>query len=252
MQLSLDSLRGFHMGASDGEIGKVTDFYFDDESWTTRYLIVKTGGTFSQRKVLISPTAVRTPDFDKKIFPVSHTVEQIKNSPDIDTEKPVSRQHETDLNRYYSWPQYWGAGFYGGGIAGMVTPIPLEKRDDHDYDNANAMNNDQHLHSADEVEGYNIHALDGEIGKVKDFIVDGQTWEIRFLVVDTGNWLNGNKVLISPTWIREVQWDNSAVVADLTKEAVRNSPEYDESTTLNHVYERKLFAHYEREFEPHH
>lgn len=252
MQLNLDSLLGFHMGASDGEIGKVTDFYFDDESWTVRYLIVKTGGPFSQRKVLISPTAIGTPDFNEKIFPVSHTIEQIKNSPDIDTEKPVSRQHETDLNRYYSWPQYWGAGFYGGGIAGMAAAMPLEKRDDHNYDDVNAMNNDEHLHSAKEVEGYKIHALDGEIGKVKDFIVDDQSWEIRFLVVDTGNWLNGNKVLISPTWIRDVQWDNSAVVADLTKEAVRNSPEYDESTTLNHVYERKLYDYYERQHQPHH
>ncbi|HKZ67142.1 MAG TPA: PRC-barrel domain-containing protein, partial [Chitinophagaceae bacterium] len=232
MQRNLNSLIGFHMGATDGEIGKVKDFYFDDESWTVRYLVVKTGNWLSDKKVLISPTSIGTPDFNEKIFPTSLTTEQIKNSPDIDTEQPVSRQHEMDLNRYYSWPQYWGAGFYSGGIAGMVTPLNIEKRDEHDYDSANQTDNDRHLRSADEVEGYKIHAVDGEIGKVKDYIIDDQTWEIRFIVVDTGNWLSGNKVLISPTWIKEVQWDNSAVVADLTENAIKNSPVYDESKPL--------------------
>lgn len=253
MQRNLNSLIGFQMGAPDGEIGKVKDFYFDDESWTVRYLVVKTGNLFSNKKVLISPTAIGAPDFDEKILPVGHTTEQIKNSPDIDTEKPVFRQHEMDLNRYYSWPNYWGAGFYGGGMAGMVTPVTVEQRVEHDYDRVRTENdNDQHLRSADEVEGYQIHALDGEIGKVKDFIIDDQTWEIRFLVVDTGNWLNGHKVLISPTWIREVKWSDSEVVADLTKEAIKNSPEYDESKTPDQVYERKLYDYYERQHEPHH
>jgi len=252
MQRNLNSLSGFHMGATDGEIGKVKDFYFDDESWTIRYLVVKTGNWLSDKKVLISPTSIGIPNFEEKIFPTSLTTDQIKNSPDIDTDMPVSRQHETDLNRYYSWPQYWGAGFYGGTVAGMATPMPAEKRDDHDYGTGSATGNDQHLHSADEVEGYKIHAIDGEIGKVKDFIVDDQTWQIRFLVVDTGNWLNGKSVLISPTWIREVQWDNSAVVADLTEEAIRNSPEYDELNPLDHIYERRLYDYYERQHEPHH
>ena len=251
MKRNLNSLIGFHMGATDGEIGKVKDFYFDDESWTVRYLVVKTGNWLSDKKVLISTTSIGTPDFNEKIFPTGLTTEQIKNSPDIDTEKPVSRQHEMDLNRYYTWPQYWGAGFYSGGIAGMVTPVPVERRDELDYDTVN-QGNDQHLRSTDEVEGYEIHALDGEIGKVKDYIIDDQTWEIRFIVVDTGNWLSGNKVLISPTWIREVRWDDSALAADLTKEAIKNSPEYDESVTLDHVYERKLYDYYESQHEPHH
>ena len=235
MQRNLNSLTGFTMGATDGEIGKIKDFYFDDESWTIRYLIVKTGNWFSDKKVLISPASIGTPDFDEKIFPVGLTMQQIKNSPDIDTEKPVSRQHEMDLNRYYSWPQYWGAGFYSGGVVGIGRPVVVEKKDEYDYDTANQLDNDQHLRSAEEVEGYKIHALDGEIGKVKDFIVDDQTWEIRFIVVETGNWLDSKKVLISPAWVSEVSWNDSEVVADLTKEAIKNSPEYDESKPLNHV-----------------
>jgi uncharacterized protein YrrD len=249
MQRSLNSLIGFHMGAADGEIGKVKDFYFDDESWTVRYLVVKTGNWLSDKKVLISPASIGTPDFNENIFPTGLTTEQIKNSPDIDTERPVSRQHEMDLNRYYSWPQYWGSGFYSGGVA--PTSIPVERRDEPDYDTT-TRGTDQHLHSADEVEGYKIQALDGEIGKIKDYIIDDQTWQIRFLVVDTGNWLDRNKVLISPTWIREVQWDDSEVVADLTKDAIKNSPKYDESVTLDDVYERKLYDYYERQHEPHH
>ncbi len=254
MQRNLNSLVGFHLGADDGEIGKVKDFYFDDESWTVRYLVVKTGNWLSDKKVLVSPSSIGTPDFNEKIFPTRLTMDQVRNSPDIDTEQPVSRQHETDLNRYYSWPQYWGAGFYGGGAPGMAIGMPtpaVEKRDDHNYD-ANDQGDDRHLRSAEEVEGYNIQAMDGEIGKVKNFIVDDQTWEIRFVVVDTGNWLSGNKVLISPKWVREVRWDDSEIVADLTKDAIRNSPKYEESMSLDHLYERKLYDYYDRQHEPHH
>ena len=61
--------------------------------------------------------------------------------------------------------------------------------------------NDVHLRSANKVTGYRIGATDGDIGHVEDFIIDDETWEIRYMVVDTQNWWPGKKVLVAPQWI---------------------------------------------------
>ncbi|WP_158799838.1 PRC-barrel domain-containing protein [Pedobacter sp. L105] len=246
MQRNVKSLIGFTMGATDGEFGKVEEFYFDDETWTVRYLIVKTGGWLSERKVLISPWAVEKPDWDHKVFPVNLTQEQIKNSPDIDTQKPVSRQQEIELYTYYAWPHLddVGIGFYGGiGMMGMSdSRIPFEDVIADKF--ANDRPADPHLRSTHEVKGYFIHATDGNIGEVEDFIIDDRTWNLRYLVVDTGNWFSGKKVLISPKWIKSLEWKNSAVHVDISIDAVKNSPEYDPSQPINELYENNLHEHY--------
>lgn len=245
MQRNVKSLIGFTMGATDGEIGKVDEFYFDDKTWTIRYLVVKTGGWLSERKVLISPAALKEPDWENETFPVNLTKEQVKHSPDIDTEKPVSRQQELALYNYYEWPygDPVGAGFYGGmGMLGMVeTRVPFEehiaarKNEGHP--------GDPHLRSTSEVTGYKIHATDGEIGDVEDFILD-DTWKIRYLIVDTGNWFPGKKVLMSPEWIQDVKWATSSVYVDVPVAAVKNSPEYDPSKPVQEAYETGLHQHY--------
>lgn len=248
MQQNVKSLTGFTLGATDGEIGKVEEFYFDDETWTIRYLIVKTGGWLSGRKVLISPTALKQPDWQNEIFPVNLTKDQIKNSPDIDTEKTVSRQQEIELYDHYAWPYYGaaGAGFYGGiGMAGMVdSRIPFDQVIE-DQNNKKGPA-DPHLRSTNEVQGYQIHATDGKIGDVEDFIIDDKTWSISFLIVDTGNWFPGKKVILSPKWIREIKWQDSSVHIDIPVDAVKNSPEYDPTVPIEDTYKNKLYHYYGR------
>ena len=102
------------------------DFYFDDLAWVVRYLVVETGSWLSSRKVLISPIAIGHPDWAERVLPVSITKEQVKNSPDIDTDKPVSRQHEMQYLGYYGYPSYWGgAGLWGSGAypGAMLTGV---------------------------------------------------------------------------------------------------------------------------------
>jgi sporulation protein YlmC with PRC-barrel domain len=248
MQRNVNSLIGFTIGATDGEIGKVEEFYFDDETWTLRYLIVKTGGWLLGRKVLISPTALLSPDWEHHTFPARLTQEEVKHSPDIDTDKPVSRQHELELYNHYSWPYEVpvGVGFYGGlGMMGMAdSRIPFEEQIAAQQPQQHK--GDPHLRSTKEVKGYTLHALDGEIGEVEDFIVDDTNWTIRFLVVDTGKWLPGKKVLIAPTWITKIQWETSTVEIDLNVETVKDSPEYDPGKPLPETYERHLYIYYGR------
>ena len=94
MLRTMKDLAGYSFKATDANIAHVTDFYFDDKAWVIRYFVVDTGNWLSSRKVLISPIAIGHPNWTEKLLPVSTTKEQVKNSPDIDTEKPVSRQHE--------------------------------------------------------------------------------------------------------------------------------------------------------------
>ena len=249
MNRSIKSLIGFDLKETDGDIGEVVDFYFDDQSWTVRYVIVKTGNWFSGKKVLISPQAFQQPDWENEEIAVNLTQEQIKNSPDIDTEKPVSRQQEEQLNNYYPWVGYWGdvhdAGIFGQMPSDLyyedVTPPPASTVTDTDL---STENNDQHLHSTEDVDGYNIHAVDGEIGKVVDFIVDDSTWKMKYFVVETGSWLNSKKVLLSTRWIKEVNWENSTVIVNIPIEAVKNSPEFDVTEPVKEAAERMLFTYY--------
>lgn len=247
MKRSIKSLTGFSLKETDGELGKVDDFYFDDSSWTIRYLVVETGSWLSEKKVLLSPSVIKQPDWENEQFAVALTQDQIKNSPDIDTDKPVSRQQEEQLSAYYTWDVYWGSEPHGGGIFGAM-PSALYESEIAEPENVNEQvqepEGDKHLRSTKEVEGYAIHAEDGEIGKVVDYIFDDSNWKINFLIVETGSWLNSKKVLLSAKYITEVKWDNNIVIVKLTLDSIKNSPDYDESQPLNQDYENNLNDHY--------
>jgi uncharacterized protein YrrD len=237
MQHSLRSMIGFSIKATDGDIGKVNEFYFDDTTWTIRYMVVETGNWLSDRKVLISPVAMGTPDWESRTFPVNLTRDQVRNSPDIDTERPVYRQHEAALNTYYAWPQYWEGGYQG--ILG-ITPFPVFEMPLPQESPGSERHDDPHLRSSRHVTGYSIHATNGEIGHVEDFIVDDTNWTLCYLVIETGNWLVGKKVIIPPSWIKSVDWDEARVDIDRTRESVKNSPDVDPSKAVDPDHPKSL------------
>lgn len=232
MKRSIKSLYGFTLKETDGELGKVKDFYFDDDSWTVRYLVVKTGKWLSNKEVVISPKVIQQIDWEHREFAVSLTRNQIQNSPDIDTEKPVSRQQEELLSSYYQWGGYWGDDLHGGAIFGMM-PDELydeEKAEGQRLSGQNVQvkknaDGDQHLRSTQRVAGHKIHASNGEIGEVTDYIIDDSTWKITSLVVSTGTWMESKNILIDTGWIKEVNWENSVVIVGMTTDEVQESPE---------------------------
>jgi sporulation protein YlmC with PRC-barrel domain len=244
MRRSLNDLVGYTIRANDGDIGKVSEFYFDDQGWTIRYVVVDTGGWLSGRKVLISPAAFGKPDWESGAFPVDLTKEQVQNSPSIDTDKPVSRQNEAELHGYYGWPVYWGGGLVFGGV--QASPLLVMETEQEDEEFLEEPEGDTHLHSTSEVAGNHIEATDGEIGHVEDFVVDDETWAIRYLLVDTRNWLPAKHVLVSPRWSKRVSWAESKVFVDLTREAIKNSPEFDPRKPVTLDYEGELHDYYGR------
>lgn len=247
------------IGATDGDVGHVKDLYFDDHAWAVRYLIVDTGSWLSGRKVLISPISIHEPDWPAHRLAAALTRAQVKDSPDIDTDKPVSRQHETRYLGYYGYPAYWGgAGMWGGGMIPMAmypgyAALPVGAADREratlegaQADHARHRDDDPNLRSCQDVIGYHIHATDGEVGHVEGFLIDDETWAIRYLVVNTSNWWLGHKVLIAPEWIDGVHWSDQTVTVELSREAVKAAPPYDPSAALERQHETGLHTHYGR------
>lgn len=239
-------MEGFSLRARDGTIGEVKDFYFDDYHWHVRYLVVSTGHWLKDRKVLISPEVVDAPDWHLRLFPVDLTMDQVRGSPDIDAAKPVSWQHEVQLQRHYGWPAYWDAD---SGIAVPVNEPTIPKFSEGEQPGAIA-NDNLHLRSANDTKGYRIEAIDGLIGHVEDFLIGPETWRIWYLAVDTRNWWPGKKVLISPAWVTSVSWSESQVGIDLSRDSIKTGPEYDSEKQWSPDYAAQLHAHYGRPFDP--
>ncbi len=222
-------IEGSQLHALDGDIGHVEECYFDDQEWQIRYLIVNTGSWLLGKEVLISPHAVKKVDLDKKTISLDLTVEKIRNSPDIDTDKPISKRKQAEYHTYYGFPVY---------PAGMVIPMVPET------ETSEKEEVDTHLRSSHEVRGYHIEATDGPIGHVEDFVIDEQAWVIRYIIVDTRNFLPGKKVVLAPIWIKKIDWSESKVSVNIERKVIKEAPEYDLSKPIDRGYEHKLFDYY--------
>jgi hypothetical protein len=235
------TLHGYKLNSLDGPIGKVKEFYFDDRHWTIRYLVADTGSWLTDRQVLISPYAMLDVIGDKQQITVDLTKKQIEESPSLNSDKPVSHQYEQDYYGYYGWPAYWSGPYMWGPYENIE-----RTREKWTELKANKKTWDPHLRSTHDVCGHHIQAADGGIGHVEDFIIDDETWAIRYLIVNTHNWWPGKKVLISPKWIERVSWIESKVFVNLLRETIKHSPEYTDETLPTRNFETALHQHYNR------
>ena len=235
------------IGATDGHIGKVHDLYFDDQQWVVRYLLVNTGAWLVGRSVLISPMSLRDSSvWEDDVLSVSISRDQVKHSPPIDTDKPVSRQYEQSYYAYYGYSYYWGGmGLWGGGeYPGMMMSAPAHKGAATAFDQVTG---DPHLRSCREVSGYKLLAADGELGHVRGYLIDDRSWAMRFLIVNTSNWWMGHSVLVACEWIDSIDWSLQSVATKLTRAAVMGSPPYDPELLLDFAGERLIYQHYGRD-----
>ncbi|MDD4246772.1 MAG: PRC-barrel domain-containing protein [Dysgonamonadaceae bacterium] len=241
MLFKIKTLEKYKLKASDGEIGKVEDFYFDDKHWTIRYLVADTGTWLTERRVLIAPYAFNSVNKEEKEIAINLSKKQIEDSPSLDSDRPVSHQFEVAYYGYYGLPAYWHGGYMWGAY-------PYLNRDSKksEEDKKREKTWDPHLRSTNDVKGHHIQASDGEIGHVDDFIIDDETWAIRYLIIDTKNWWAGKKILISPQWIDHISWDELKVFVNLSRENIMQSPEYSEDSLPTRDYESKLHSHYDR------
>jgi sporulation protein YlmC with PRC-barrel domain len=257
MLRSLKALEHYKVNTSDGEIGSVVNFLIDDERWGVRYLVVQAGGPLflDGRRVLISPISFARLDWPTQRFHLALTMDKVKNSPSIDLDKPVSRQHERHYSRYYGHPYYWGySGFWGvGGYPTMLAAgsgtinVPAEDSAfTEDSASAEDPAPDVHLRSDEEVRGYHVEGSDGTIGHIEDFIIDDETWGVRYLVVNTRNWWFGKNVLVAPQWANRISWAERKVYVGLSRQAIKGSPEWNGADAINRAYEARLYDYYGR------
>jgi hypothetical protein len=245
MVWTASGIAGYAIVARDGRIGSVDDFLFDDATWTVRWLVVDTGSWLSGRRVLLPPARLGPPDAAEKSLAADLTRRQIEESPEFARDPPVSRQEETMIYHHYGWEPYWSSGF--AMTAGLgVPPIQPPLYDAGASDRLALTEGDPGLRSAREITGYHIEATDGAIGHVEELLIDAAEWTVRYLVVDTRNWWPGKKVVIAPHWADAISWSERTVSVELTRERIRNAPEYDEAATLDRGFEERLYRHYDR------
>ena len=250
MMLAISVLKGFAIEASDGRIGTVSDFLFDDATWQIRWMVVNTGSWLNARKLLLHPSAIEKPDYRREEVTVSLTKSQVEESPTTFTDECVSQRMETELYGYYGWDPLWGnENYFGAYPYGMgLGNAPMPYLRDGDLLDASrpssAIHGDPHLRSVTAVTDYHIQAKDGAIGHLKDILVNDATWDIRYLLVDTRNWWPGRHVLLSPYAVRAFSWAERDIELDVTRDQVKGSPPWDPAAVINRCYQERLHGHY--------
>ncbi len=238
------AIKGFTIEATDGPLGSVSDFLFDDDNWRIKWLVVDTGNWLPGRLVLIHPVALGKPAASLRQFPVSLTKQQVMDSPVIATDQPVSQNMESRLYDYYGWDPAWGETYFqSGAIASPLVPPPfLAGAFPHAANHVGLLadGSDPHLRSMSALTGYHIQASDGQIGSASDFLIDDKDWMLRFVKIDTGNWLPGAQVLIAPSVVQKINWIDSSIIVAATRDEVKHSSKFDPSKTVDGAYQQAL------------
>ncbi len=232
------------VGSDRQDIGPVKDFYVDDERWVVRYLLTDAGGWLATNPVLVSPVAIDRLDWENSRIHVDLTRDQVGSAPQLSTDSRIDRDYEAAYFGYYGYPQYWvgphawGLGPMPARVAAAAPGVEPVKASD--------FGGDGHLRGVNDVSGHHIQALDGELGHVEDFLIDTESWSVRYLVIDTSNWIGGKTVVVAPEWVRRVDWKDRLIHIDLTREGIKESPEYDPTVEMTREYEDRLYRYYRR------
>jgi hypothetical protein len=237
-------IKGYAIEAQDGPLGAVSDFLFEDAHWMIRWLVVDTGHWLPGRKVLLPPSVLGHPNVRARWFPVKLTMQRVKDSPEIDTERPVSRQMEGHIYDFYGWERYWMGAMASPFVAPLYAPGPSAR--EHVSAETQSKRDDPHLRSIAAVTGYHIHATDGEMGHVEDFLVEDSGWRIRYLVVDTKNWWPGQQVLISPRTVREIDWVDRSIHLNISRQRIKHGRAYDPTKMADRANEDLMLKYYRR------
>jgi hypothetical protein len=248
MLWNASSLNGYTIEASDGRVGIVHDLLFDDIDWIIRWLVVNTGDDVDHQ-VLLPFSALGIPDASLRQFPVNLTIEQVRNSPDVETDLPVSRQIEEALYNFYGWAPYWrnsGSPLSNSAVKPFAIPLQILEQNPSAGDGTVAALavGDPNLRSIAVVTQYNIHAIDGNIGHIDDFLVQDDNWTIRYIIVDTKNWWPGEKVLISPRAMREINWEEKTFHLNVNRRTVKDSPIYESTRTADGAHNEQFLKYF--------
>lgn len=217
---------GSPVRAVDGDIGTLEDFYFDDDRWVVRYLVIDTGSWLGGRRVAVSPMSVQG-SWGKAGIDVTLTKEQVEKSPAPDLAGSLSRSDEAQILGYYGYPYYWGESNVWGTFENPGALVMASVTERSPVAAEFAAPGEHGLRSVRRSTGYHIHAVDGEVGHVDDFLIGATDWRIRHLLVDTSNWIGGRAVVIASDTVQHVDADREMLHVASTRAAIQNAPAFD-------------------------
>jgi hypothetical protein len=246
----ISALNGFSILASDSPIGHVSDFLFDDVTWKVRWLVVDCGSWLKGRKQLIHPSAVSFVDLEREHFEVKLTRAQIESGPELAEHEPVSLQMQRASCDYYGWDSEWDGIYTGRAMGAMSSPLlmppyfGMQGRTEPRSHVLDSPGGDRDLRSVVEVIGYRIHATDGEIGHLENFMLDHESWTLPHFVVDVSNWWFGRRVVMSRRSVISINWPDRSIFVDASRKQVKASSPWDpllafgelEKTVLQNQY----------------
>ena len=215
MLRTVKNLIGYRLLARGEEIGKAYDFYIDDRSWRVRYLVAEVGKWPGRRRVLVARAALEKVDSESRVVHLGLTREQVESAPDIDTDKPVSRQQEMLLNAHYGWPADWAAE------ALVISPPILDM-----IENRERTGGDPHLRSFREIRSYGLRYFGQVVAKVRDFVLEDCNWTVRQVVASMGGWLDSRCVAVPTSTVTYVSWSGRTLSTTLPYEALEKLPAF--------------------------
>jgi sporulation protein YlmC with PRC-barrel domain len=242
MLTNVMEMLGYAVRATDEEVGEISDFYIDQSEWSVQYVVVDTADWMPTHGVLIPPSEVSSVDWEEEAIELRLSSRDVEEAPEVTSDLPVSLQAEMDLEQYSIWepeedetdddtPLVEPLTATPGGIEGEIDSEPRGR---------------PLLRSADELVGYDVSSSDGEVGPLRDCIIDLDGWLIRYFIVETGSEFRQKKVLVPPDWVTEVEWADLAIRLSVSGQDIKESPEYDTEVPLTREYETKLHRHYDR------
>jgi hypothetical protein len=252
MSTSLEKLHGSTVVGLDGDVGTIARFLLQLNPWVVRYIVIETGSWWAGKEVLISPWSIAPGSVAGERIALSLTREQVRNSPSYDPTEALTREHEDALLGYYGYPAYWGGPLLWGPVPAATPgapPDPGLRTGLPDSDAAAVELLDPptaDLADSQQVLGTHLHATDGDVGHVDDLLVESDTWQVRYLVIDTNNWWIGRHVLIAPEWIENFEWPDHKLRVAVDRAAIKGAPEYDPARILTRADELALYRHYRR------
>jgi PRC-barrel domain len=194
MLRELRALIGSPVIATNGETGRVRDFLFDDQTWQVRHLVLDVGNWLRRRDVVLPAAAFELPDWTTGTLRVRLSKAQVRDSPDVDAEKPVSRQQELAMREYFGALACWVDAEFG--LASMPTGVKYPAPD----------GEDQHLRSAEHLMGYRVRATDGMFGRLEGFLMDSGSWHLGYLAVKALGRLRNRIVVVPTLWVDRISW----------------------------------------------
>ena len=238
--VKLNDIKTYYCEAADGKIGPYEDIYFDAYRFAVRFLLVDTQQWLPERKVILSPFTVGAIDDQNQLVYIELAQHQIKNSPPLATDQPVSRQYEEQYFKYYGWPPYWDSLSWPNTLRVRASDISASLP--HRTLSSHIENN---LHRASKILGYSVALTEGPIGKLNDFVIDTHYWVVRYMEIDTRNWLDHkNFSLITPSMILGIDWPEKRISVDVSRKTLQNAPPYDANEPISRDYESRLLKYY--------